>query len=202
MANTGALAVTDAECEALTPEPVHCNEYEIVPAAAGVTFCEPSVATVPVQSLSVGVAEATQEVACVLDQVSVVACPTVTVVGEAEMVTVGNGGGGGWLLPPQAWNRQRLPTTTTSSTPCFMTPPHAQKSYSQRCEPGQGRIMGSLFGGNQRGRRDTKNGGHNTPARIPHTSTKMHRSWTEPTLSRSLRLLDRTSHSQRSEWVV
>ena len=105
IAKTGVLAVTDAAWEALPPAPVHCNEYEIVPAAAGVTFCEPLVVTLPVQSLSLGVAEAAQEVACVLDQVSVVGCPAVTVVGDAEMVTVGTGGGGGgggWLLPPQA----------------------------------------------------------------------------------------------------
>jgi hypothetical protein len=41
--------------------------------AAGVTETEPLVASVPDQSLSVGVAEALQEVALVLNQVSVAA---------------------------------------------------------------------------------------------------------------------------------
>ena len=95
IANWAALAATDVCCEALPPAPVHCNAYETVPAAAGMADWEPLVATAPDQSLSLGVAEAVQEVACVLDQVRVTDCPTVTELGDAEIVTVGLAGGGG-----------------------------------------------------------------------------------------------------------
>jgi hypothetical protein len=45
----------------------------------------------PDQSLSLGVVEAVQEVAFVLDQVSVTDWPKVTVLDDAEIVTVGCG---------------------------------------------------------------------------------------------------------------
>jgi hypothetical protein len=78
----------------------------------------------PDQSLSLGLAEAVQEVAFVLDQVNVTDCPSVTVLGDAESATVGAGGGGGLALPPPHPLRSNGPQTKLSIKNCFfMKPP-------------------------------------------------------------------------------
>jgi len=64
-----------------------------LPAEAGETDFDPLVDCVPDQSPSLGVAMAAQDVAFVLDQVSVTVWPTVPELAEAERVTVGAGVG-------------------------------------------------------------------------------------------------------------
>jgi len=65
------LPVTDADWEALPPEPLHCSVYVIVPAEVGVTDAVPPVGREPDQSLSAGFAEAVQALAPLLDQMRV-----------------------------------------------------------------------------------------------------------------------------------
>ncbi len=60
-----------------------------------VSDCVPEVALVPDQHPL-----ALQEVAFVLDHIRVDELPLVTLVGEAEIVTVGDGVGGGGVPPP------------------------------------------------------------------------------------------------------
>ena len=75
--------VTIAEADAVPPLPVQLIEYVVV--TEGDDCTEP---LVPVAVKLVPV----QEVALLLDQVSVVVCPTVMELGVAENVTVGGGG--------------------------------------------------------------------------------------------------------------
>jgi hypothetical protein len=89
IASAGAFPVTDADCEALPPPPVQLSVYVIVPADPGVTDRWPFMDSEPDQSLSLGLAEAVQAVAFVLDQVNITAWPTVKLLGNAEIVTVG-----------------------------------------------------------------------------------------------------------------
>jgi|SRR3974390_2961867 hypothetical protein len=88
----GEFAVTDAEREVSPPSPVQLRAYVAVPTDGGVTVREPLSVSGPDQSLSFGLAVAVQEVALTLDHVSVVDCPTVIGLGEAEIVTVGGAG--------------------------------------------------------------------------------------------------------------
>jgi len=98
----------------------------IVPADTGVTDCEPFVAWVPDQSLSLGLAEAVHEVAFVLDHVSVTVCPCVTELDDAVIVTVGAGGGGGVPPPPpQALSRLKLEARNRKSENLFIVFPPA-----------------------------------------------------------------------------
>ena len=73
----------------MPPAPVQVRVYVTVPGVAGVTEAEPLVVSLPDQSPSVELAEALQEVALVLDQVSMVAWPRVTEGELAERATVG-----------------------------------------------------------------------------------------------------------------
>jgi hypothetical protein len=155
IANCGAVMVTDADLEALPPAPVHCNVYETVPSADGTADWDPLVAMAPDQSLWLGVDEATQEVACVLDQVSVTDTPKVTEVGDAEIVTVGIAGGGTTVVPPpQVLSTLRPQKTATSSASFFIAPPHAKTSAPGSTHDGENkdRIIGSLFGRRKGGR--------------------------------------------------
>jgi hypothetical protein len=74
------------------------------------------VASVPAQSLSVGFAEAVQELAFVLDQFSITCCPRATVPVAAVIVTVGIEGGGEPEPPPQAFRRKEHGMTRNSAT--------------------------------------------------------------------------------------
>ena len=76
----------------------------IVPGAAGVIDAEPLDGSGPDQSLWLGLAEAMQEVAFVLDQASVTFWPSVTLLGDADIVTVGSRVGGGLPAPPHAFS--------------------------------------------------------------------------------------------------
>jgi len=105
MESGAMLAATDASREAAPPPPVHCRVYLIVPGAAGVTVAEPLASSGPDQSFWLGLAEAEQEVALVLDQLSVTFWPSVTLLGDAEITTVGLSGGGCSLpAPPHAFS--------------------------------------------------------------------------------------------------
>jgi hypothetical protein len=85
-------------------------------------FWEPLVGSAPDQSLSLGLAEAAQDVAFVLDQVSITDSPSVTVLDDAESVTVGAGGGGGGALPPpHALRTHRVQVRSKSGADFFMT---------------------------------------------------------------------------------
>jgi hypothetical protein len=100
----------------------------IDPDVIGVTGVLPLVACAPVQSDSVGVAEAAHEVALVLDQVSVIACPTVAVLLEAVKVTEGfvDGGGGGADVPPPQPFQTSMDTNAANKRPfefAFMETP-------------------------------------------------------------------------------
>jgi hypothetical protein len=68
----------------------------IVPGAAGVTDAEPLTGSGPDQSLWLGLAEAVHDVTFLLDQESVTDCPSVTMLEDAEIDTVG----GALLAPP------------------------------------------------------------------------------------------------------
>jgi len=69
----GALTVTDAE--ALPVAPVQVSVYLMdSPSAGRVTVADPLVVSGPDQSLTLGLADAAQDVAFVLDQVSVTGC--------------------------------------------------------------------------------------------------------------------------------
>jgi hypothetical protein len=99
------LAATVASREALPPAPVHCRVYVIVPGEAGATVAEPLAGSGPDQSFWLELAEAEQEVAFVLDQLSVTFWPSVTLLGDADIMTVGlSGGGCGLPAPPHAFS--------------------------------------------------------------------------------------------------
>jgi hypothetical protein len=98
----------------------------IVPVDDGVTDCEPLVAWVPDQSLSLGLADAVHEVAFVLDHVSAAVCPWVIELDDAVIVTVGRGGGGGEPPPPpQALSRLKLEARNRNSRDLFIVFPPA-----------------------------------------------------------------------------
>ena len=81
--STPAITVTIALCVAVPPAPVQARVY--VPVVVRLaSVCVPDVALVPDHAL-----DAVQEVALVLDQVSVDELPLVTDVGDAERVMVG-----------------------------------------------------------------------------------------------------------------
>jgi len=79
------VAVTVTDCAADPPAPVHVRVYLVVAASAAV-FCEPLVASEPLQP-----PEAAQEVALVEDHVNVEVAPLATVLGLAVSATVGVG---------------------------------------------------------------------------------------------------------------
>jgi hypothetical protein len=142
IAKTGVLAVTEVDCDSLPPAPEHCNMYETVPAAVGVTAAEPVVGSAPDQSLSLGLADAVHAVEFVLDQVRVADCPSVIAAAEADNVTVGFGGGGG-VPPPHAFRRPRPQIRMGSRVVFFIAHPKACKVASNlpqlKHEPGTGR---------------------------------------------------------------
>ena len=78
-----AVAVTVTDCASLPPAPVQLREYIVVAETARDTL--PLVDLLPVNAPPLAV----HVVALVLVQVSVVAAPAVTVVGDAVKVTVG-----------------------------------------------------------------------------------------------------------------
>jgi hypothetical protein len=82
----------------------------------------------PDQSLSLGVAEAVQEVAFVLDQVSVTDWRKVTVFDDAEIVTVGCGfvPPPPLLLPPQVLKRRHNTQTRNTTRKSFVMMPPQQ----------------------------------------------------------------------------
>ena len=80
-----AAAVTVTDCAAVPPTPVHVSVYLVVAVSAAV-FCEPLVASEPVQP-----PDAAQEVAPVEDHVNVEAVPFATELGAAVKATVGAG---------------------------------------------------------------------------------------------------------------
>lgn len=91
---TGAVTVTDALADPEPPVPEHVRvKLALVVSAA--EFSVPLVALAPVQP-----PEAVQDVALVLDQVSVVVAPEMTLAGLAARVTVGVGTGAGAEPPP------------------------------------------------------------------------------------------------------
>ena len=110
----------------------------LVPVEAGVTDSEPLIGSRPLQSLSFGLAEAVQEVAFVLDQVSITDSPSVTVLDDAESVSVGagGGGGGGVLPPPHALIKHRLAMRSTSGADFFMTHLKALSVPASLCKGG------------------------------------------------------------------
>ena len=71
----------------------------MVPVTVGITICEPLTDFDPDQSFSLGVEEAVQDVALVLDQLSVSVAPADTEFAEADKEAVGTGGALG--PPPQ-----------------------------------------------------------------------------------------------------
>jgi hypothetical protein len=84
-----AVTVTETEFVALPPAPVHCRLKVALLVSTALCWL-PDVALVPLQP-----PEAVQEVAFVEDHVIVERAPLATVVGFAEIVTVGAAGGGG-----------------------------------------------------------------------------------------------------------
>src|SRR5277367_4077747 len=93
----------------------------MAPANDGVTVCEPLVGFKPDQSFSLGLADAVQEVAFVLDQVSTVDWPKLIVPGEAEFVTVGNTGGILAPAPPQELRKERENKQRTRANDDFIS---------------------------------------------------------------------------------
>ena len=77
--------VTVTDCAAEPPVPVHVSVYLVVAVRAAV-FCEPLVASEPLQP-----PDAAQVAALLEDQVKVEAAPLATVLGLALSVTVGAG---------------------------------------------------------------------------------------------------------------
>ena len=97
--NVGAI-LTVVLCDALPPTPEQESE-NVAASVSDSVSSEPDVAFVPVQP-----SEATQSVACLLDQVSVVISPEDTTSGAAERETVvtawiGVAAGSDPPLPPQ-----------------------------------------------------------------------------------------------------
>ena len=92
--NTGAVTVTDALADPEPPVPEQVK-VKVALAASAAEVSVPLVALVPVQ-----LPEAVQDVAVVLDQVSAVVAPVVTLAGLADRVTVGAGTGAGAEPPP------------------------------------------------------------------------------------------------------
>jgi hypothetical protein len=92
--NTGAVTVTDALAVPEPPLPEHVR-VKLALAVSAAEFSVPLVALLPVQP-----PEAVQDVALVLDQVSAVVAPVVTLTGLADRVTVGAGTGAGVEPPP------------------------------------------------------------------------------------------------------
>jgi len=92
--NTGAVTVTDALADPDPPVPEHVR-VKLALAVSAAEFSVPLVALLPVQP-----PEAVQDVALVLDQVSAVVAPVVTLTGLADRVTVGAGTGAGVEPPP------------------------------------------------------------------------------------------------------
>jgi hypothetical protein len=88
------VTMTVAEAVALPPVPVHCR-LKVALLVSTLLCWLPDVALLPVQA-----PEAVQEVAFVEDHVIVDRAPLATVVGFAEIVTVGAAGGGGGVEPP------------------------------------------------------------------------------------------------------
>lgn len=84
-AGTAAPTETVVDCVALPPVPVQVRVYVVLALRAGVV-AEPLIALVPDQP-----PEAAQLVALLDDQVTFEVCPLLMVVGDAEMLTVGNG---------------------------------------------------------------------------------------------------------------
>jgi hypothetical protein len=83
LAGGGAETVTVADCAAEPPAPLQVKVNFVVAVSAGVA-CEPLVDSVPLQPF-----EAVQDVAFVVDQVSIEVAPLATVVGLALKVTAG-----------------------------------------------------------------------------------------------------------------
>jgi len=79
----GAETLTVADCDAEPPAPVHVRVYLVVAASAAV-FCEPLMASEPLQP-----PEAAQAVALAEDQLNIDVAPLATVLGLALKVTVG-----------------------------------------------------------------------------------------------------------------
>lgn len=103
----------------------------LVPAEGGVTGWEPLVDCGPDQSTSLGLAEAEQEVAFVLDQLSATDWPSVTVFDDATIVIVGafgGGGGGGAALPPQPFSNPAPQRATTNPKIFCIAPTHGPQS--------------------------------------------------------------------------
>lgn len=71
----------------------------LVPTPCGDTLCDPLAPFAPVQSFSAGDADAEQESAFVLDQLSFTEFPNMTELGDVVSVAVGASGGA--LVPPQ-----------------------------------------------------------------------------------------------------
>ncbi len=94
MGNTGAVTVTDALADPDPPVPEHVN-VKLALAVSAAEVSVPLVALAPVQPPL-----AVQDVALVLDQVSAVVAPVVTLAGMADRVTVGAGTGAGVEPPP------------------------------------------------------------------------------------------------------
>ena len=100
-----------------------------VPADAVVTLWVPFGIFAPAQSVSLGLAVAVQEVALVLDHVSVAGCPRVIELGEAEIVTVGGATPLPLPLPPpQLLSSARavavtMPINQRVGTRCGITAP-------------------------------------------------------------------------------
>ena len=86
----GVVTITLADVDADPPSPEQLSVYTLVPTSVGCSSKVPPVGSNPLQAPL-----ATQLVALVDDQVSVVPWPSATVEGLAFRVTVGAGGGGG-----------------------------------------------------------------------------------------------------------
>lgn len=91
---TGAVTVTDVLADPEPPVPEHVS-VKLALAASAAEVSVPLVAFAPVQP-----PEAVHEVALVLDQVSAVVAPEVTLAGLADRVTVGAATGAGVEPPP------------------------------------------------------------------------------------------------------
>jgi hypothetical protein len=110
--NTGAVTVTDALADPEPPVPEHVR-VKLALAVSAAEFSLPLVAFAPVQP-----PEAVQDVALVLDQVSVDVFPDTTLTGLADSVTVGAGtGAGAELPPPPQAARTRDKTTGAAKRP-------------------------------------------------------------------------------------
>jgi hypothetical protein len=91
-----------------------------VPATAGVTDPDPLVGSAPDQSDSFGLATAVQDVALVLDHVSVSGRPAVVILLDANMLTVGMAALVP-LLPPHALRRHKLQTKNMGNGSVLIT---------------------------------------------------------------------------------